>query len=146
MEGRSALGNPRLAQLKRKLSMLSDVTFAVFHFPVAGFVSEYPTEAPRINASAETAPSLAPIRRRQALCPISGCQAGSLAFILIHRFSSCSRLADGGELAAYALSGMLHSLSGFPVQISRGMIGCDCYRVISFSYYLLKVGFQLHRG
>jgi len=34
---RSAVGNLRLAKLKHKHIMLSDATFAIFHFPVAGF-------------------------------------------------------------------------------------------------------------
>ncbi len=96
------------------------VTFAVFHFPVAGFVLEYPTGAPQINVPARTAPSLAPIRRGHAHRPISGCHSSSLASILIHKFSPCLHLAAPGELCDHVLSGMLHSLSGLPVQISRG--------------------------
>ena len=40
---------------------------------------------------------------------------------------------------------MLHSLSGFPFQISRGMIGCKFNYLIFFTYYLLKVVFNPHR-
>lgn len=40
---------------------------------------------------------------------------------------------------------MLYSLSGFPFQISRGMIGCKFNYLIFFSYYLLKVVFNPHR-
>jgi hypothetical protein len=36
---RSVLGNPRLELLKHELTVLSDVTFAIFHSPVAGFAS-----------------------------------------------------------------------------------------------------------
>lgn len=57
---RSVLGNPRLVTVEPKLIMLSDATFAIFHFPVAESVSEYPTGAPQINASAETTTSITP--------------------------------------------------------------------------------------
>ena len=141
MRGHSALGNPRLVQLKHEHFMFSECDVRLFPFPVAGFVLEYPTEAPQINVSARTAPSLAPIRRRRALGPISGCHSSSLASILMHKFSPCLHLVTPGELCDHVLSGMLHSLSGFPVQISRGVIGCDLHRLIFFSYCLLKAVF-----
>ena len=56
----SVLGNPRLVTVEHKLIMLSDATFAIFHFPVAESVSEYPTGAPRVNAPAETTTSITP--------------------------------------------------------------------------------------
>ncbi len=37
----SVLGNPRLGLLKQEHIALSDVTFAIFHFPVAGVRSGY---------------------------------------------------------------------------------------------------------
>lgn len=64
-----------------------------------------------------------------------------LLSILIHKFSPCLHLAAPGELCDHVLSGMLHSLSGFPVQIGRGVIGCDLYRLIFFSYRLLRAAF-----
>lgn len=59
-ERRSVLGNPRLVTVEPELIMLSDATFAIFHFPVAESVSEYPTGTPQINAPAETTTSIAP--------------------------------------------------------------------------------------
>lgn len=56
----SVLGNPRLVTVEHKLIMLSDATFAIFHFPVAESVSEYPTRTPQINALAETTTSITP--------------------------------------------------------------------------------------
>lgn len=46
--------------------------------------------------------------------------SSNLASILIHKFSPCLHLVTRGKLCVHVLSGMLHSLSGFPVQISRG--------------------------
>lgn len=59
-ERHSVLGNPRLVTVEPELIMLSDATFAIFHFPVAESVSEYPTGTPQINAPAETTTSIAP--------------------------------------------------------------------------------------
>ena len=59
----------------------------------------------------------------------------------VHKFSPCLHLVTPGELCDHVLSGMLHSLSGFPIQISRGVIGCDLHRSIFFSYCLLKAVF-----
>lgn len=56
----SVLGNPRLVTVELELIMLSDATFAIFHFPVAESVSEYPTGTPQINVPAETTTSIAP--------------------------------------------------------------------------------------
>lgn len=56
----SVLGNPRLVTVEHKLIMLSDATFAIFHFPVAESVSEYRTGTPQINAPAETTTSITP--------------------------------------------------------------------------------------
>ena len=44
-----------------------------------------------------------------------------------------------------AFSDMLHSLSGFPFQISRGMIGCG-FTAWYFTYCFLKTDFQLATG
>lgn len=56
----SVLGNPRLVTVELELIMLSDATFAIFHFPVAESVSEYLTGTPQINAPAETTTSITP--------------------------------------------------------------------------------------
>lgn len=50
----SVLGNPRLVTVELELIMLSDATFAIFHFPVAESVLEYLTGTPQINAPAKT--------------------------------------------------------------------------------------------
>lgn len=59
-ERRFVLGNPRLVTVEHELIMLSDATFAIFHFPVAESVSEYLARTPQINALAETTTSITP--------------------------------------------------------------------------------------
>lgn len=56
----SVLGNPRLVTVELELIMLSDATFAIFHFPVAESVLEYLTGTPQINAPAKTTTSITP--------------------------------------------------------------------------------------
>ena len=68
--------------------MLSDVTFAIFHFPVAG-------SAPSISSGRAKHCHCQEHQRVQPLYagsvlldPTSGCHSSSIAFILIHEFSS----------------------------------------------------------
>ena len=74
------------------------------------------------------------------LCPTSGCHSGSLAFILIHNVSSlCTDVCE-----AQTPRILRHATLpfGFPLRISRGMIGCNpLYLTIcvdTLTYCLLK--------
>ena len=45
----SVLGNPRLVTVELELIMLSDATFAIFHFPVVGFAQSTNNYIPRLS-------------------------------------------------------------------------------------------------
>ena len=90
-------------------------------------------------------------RRRCYILLVTALQAVQLSssYTTFHPFVPCL----SHEVCGGALSDMLHSLSGFPFQISRGMIGCvqllrasfsrwiaDC--VDTFTYCFLTADFQ----
>lgn len=102
--------------------MISDVTFAVFHYPMADLLwvscgYAWPTHIHQSTCEYNF------LTHGATFCPISDCHSGSLAFILIR----------------FVPSDMLHSPSGFPFRISRVTIGCGLFRFNTLPYYLLKV-------
>ena len=83
--------------------MMSDVAFVVFHYPMADlfWVSCKCTRATHIyqNTCGYN------FRTHGAtLCPISGCPSRSLAFILVHNFSSLLRKHFGSFSVSYPLT------------------------------------------
>jgi len=70
--------------------MISDVTFVVFHYPVANLLWVSCGYAWLTHIRQSTCEYN--FRTHGAtFCPISDCPSGSLAFILIHNFSSLPR-------------------------------------------------------
>ena len=70
--------------------MISDVTFAVFHYPMADLLwvscgYAWPTHIHQSTCEYNF------LTHGATFCPISDCHSGSLAFILIHNFSSLPR-------------------------------------------------------
>ena len=89
--------------------MISDVTFVVFHYPMADLLwvscgYAWPTHIHQSTCEYNF------LTHGATFCPISDCHSGSLAFILIHNF-----------------------------WISRVTIGCGLFRFDTLPYYLLKV-------
>lgn len=138
-----ALGNLRLVLLKHERTVLSDVTFVIFHFPVDGLLRisrTHTTSTHMCHSTGEFSFHTPGV----TLCPASDYHSGSLAFILIHDFSS---------LCAYVREARAHRILRhatlpvrFPFWISRGTIGCGKPRVDIFSYCLLKAEFHTARG
>lgn len=74
--------------------MISDVTFAVFHYPMAGLLKAsrgyvWPTHIHQSTCGYNFPTHGA------TFCPTSDCHSGSLAFILIHNFSPLPRWHGG---------------------------------------------------
>jgi len=70
--------------------MISDVTFVVFHYPVADLLWVSCGYAWQTHIRQSTCEYN--FRTHGAtFCPISDCPSGSLAFILVHNFSSLPR-------------------------------------------------------
>ena len=66
--------------------MISDVTFVVFHYPMADLLwvscgYAWPTHIHQSTCEYNF------LTHGATFCPISDCHSGSLAFILIHNFS-----------------------------------------------------------
>ena len=119
--------------------MISDVTFVVFHYPMADLLwvscgYAWPTHIHQSTCEYNF------LTHGATFCPISDCHSGSLAFILIHNFSPHSEIAQTlWKFPCFVPSDMLHSPSGFPFWISRVTIGCGLFRFDTLPYYLLKV-------
>ena len=70
--------------------MISDVTFVVFHYPMADLLwvscgYAWPTHIHQSTCEYNF------LTHGATFCPISDCHSGSLAFILIHNFSPLPR-------------------------------------------------------
>ena len=146
---RFPVGNPHLA-LRNKRIVLSDVTFAVFHYPVVLVCSEYRAGAHPLNAPTGTLASISSCMPMSTLSQTSDCLFMQFSpIILIHDVLSlraCKtrevralRTPCGGVSISPQLD-MLHSPSGFPFRISREIIGCGFSPLNTFTYPLLKGG------
>jgi hypothetical protein len=124
--------------------MLSDGTFAVFYYPVVLVCSEYHAEIPKRNTPTGTPASLVALltssMRGSSLSPTSGYPVRQFSFRPPTQCFTPVRLVEYVKFMPHAHHAaenirpqldMLHSLSGFPFQISRGVIGCGfCHLVL----------------
>lgn len=130
-----ALGNLRLVLLKHERTVLPDVTFVIFHFPVDGLLRisrTHTTYKHMCHSTGEFSFHTPGV----TLCPASDYHAGSLAFILIHDFSSlcaCVCEAHTHRILRHATLPVR-----FPFWISRGTIGCGKPRDDIFSLLLAQ--------
>lgn len=116
--------------------MISDVTFVVFHYPMADLLwvscgYAWPTHIHQSTCEYNF------LTHGATFCPISDCHSGSLAFILIHNFSPLPRKHFGSFRVSCPPT--CYTPHRFPLLVSRVTIGCGLFRFDTLPYYLLKV-------